>query len=75
MHLMSSERSEYLALRHDTAERCHKNVSLRITVNMILGQKYRKQNIYYTMSYRWVLLSSIRNLFFVLIESSSCKLI
>lgn len=52
MHLMSSERSEYLALRHDTAERCHKNVSLRITVNMILGQKYCKQNINYTMSYR-----------------------
>jgi len=51
MYLMSSKRSEYLALRHGTAERCHKNVSLKITVNMILGQKYRKQNIYYTVYY------------------------
>lgn len=53
MCLMSSKRCEYLALRHDTAERCHKNVSLKTTViNMILGQKYRKQNIYY-MRFRY----------------------
>jgi len=53
MCLMSSKRSKYLALRNDTAERCHKNVSLKITVNMILGQKYRKQNIYYTIRYMY----------------------
>lgn len=49
MCLMSSKRPEYLALTHDTVERCHKNVSLKITVYMILGHKYHEQNIYYIM--------------------------
>jgi len=47
---MSSKRPEYLALRHDdTVERCHKNVSFKITLNIILGHKYHEQNIYYIL--------------------------
>lgn len=34
------KRPEYLALKHDTVERCNKNVSLKITVNIILRHKY-----------------------------------
>jgi len=64
MCLMSSKRCEYLALRHDTVERCHKNVSLKTTViNMILGQKYRKQNVYY-MSFGYSYKHLTRNVFF-----------
>lgn len=64
MCLMSSKRCEYLALRHDTAERCHKNVLLKKTViNMILVQKYRKQNIYY-MRFRYSYKHLTRNVFF-----------